>query len=109
MKASSDKELEREVVNLFGVAKVEGSMGVVETFNESVSDRVSDSLVAMGLLEVESGPGECILDMVDNSKSKTIDTIFEFLGPLWGDRRPSGDVACRSCLYLFRSWRPPSR
>ena len=63
-------------------------MGIVETFNESVSDRVSHSLVAMCLFEIKSGPGESVLDVVDDAENKKSDTIFEFLTLLWRDRRP---------------------
>lgn len=42
-------------------------MGVVEAFDEPVSDRVRHCLVAMAFLEVESGPGEGVLDVVDDA------------------------------------------
>lgn len=49
---------------------VKGSVGIVEAFNESISDGMSDGLVAVALLEVESGPSESILDVMHDSGSK---------------------------------------
>ena len=68
MQASSDEVLQREIVDLLASFLVEGSMGIVEALNESVSDGVSHCLIAMAFLEVESGSGEGVLDVVDDSK-----------------------------------------
>lgn len=43
-------------------------MGVVEALDEAISDGVCDCLIAVAFLEVESGPGEGVLDVVDDSK-----------------------------------------
>ena len=88
LKTPSNEELQRYIVYFLGIAHIEGSMGVVETLDESVSDRVCDCLVAMSFLEIESGSGECVFHMVDNSKDRRSCTIFGFLTLLWRDRRP---------------------
>lgn len=43
-------------------------MCVVEAFYESISDRVSDGLVAMRFFEIESGPGESVLNVVYDAR-----------------------------------------
>lgn len=54
---------------------VEGPMGIIEAFNEPVSDRVGDCLVAVALLEIEPGPGEGILDVMHDPGS---DYVYAF-------------------------------
>ena len=55
LEASADQELERKVIDLLGALPVEGSVGVVERFNKSVSHRVGNCLVTVTLFEVETG------------------------------------------------------
>lgn len=46
---------------------IENSVGIIETFNEPVSNWVRHSLVAVTFFEVESCPGKGVLNMVDDS------------------------------------------
>jgi len=64
LQAPSNQKLQREVIDLFGARPVEGPVGVVEALNQPVSHRVRDRLVAVGLLEVEPGPGEGVFHVV---------------------------------------------
>ena len=40
-------------------------MGIIEAFDQPVSDWVGHSLVAVAFLKIEPRPGEGILDMMD--------------------------------------------
>lgn len=51
-------------------------MAIVEAFNESVSNGMCHSQVAMKRLEIESGSGQCVLYVVD-------DTLLDGLDVLW--------------------------
>lgn len=67
---STDQELQRQIVNFLFAWAVEDPMAIVEAFNESVSNGMCHSQVAVKRLEIESGSGQCVLYVVDDTTNQ---------------------------------------
>lgn len=64
MKTPSYQKLQRKVVDLFTSLFIESPMRIIEAFNQPISDRVSDGLVAVAFFEIKSGPGQSVFNVV---------------------------------------------
>ena len=66
LETPSQEKLQRQIINFLLATHIEGSIGIVEIFQETIPDRMSGGLVGMLGLEIQSGPGEGVFDMVNN-------------------------------------------